>query len=164
MSLPFNAWQVQNHASQLGIDDPMSNDPGLFHLSRTERLMAFGACFVLGLVLSIIGTILIFSGHMAAFAVCYSLGNVISLFGMGFLVGFKKQFKMATAPVRLTAFIVYIVLLILTFVMAFALDIAVLCLIFAIGQYCALAWYSASYIPYGRKLIKSTCGACAKAI
>ncbi|KAJ2202856.1 hypothetical protein EV180_007573, partial [Coemansia sp. RSA 518] len=63
---------------------------------------------------------------MAAFAVCYSLGNVISLFGMGFLVGFKKQLKMATAPVRLTAFIVYIVLLILTFVMAFALDIAVL--------------------------------------
>ncbi|KAJ2357587.1 hypothetical protein IWW50_001010 [Coemansia erecta] len=164
MSLPFNAWQATNHASQLGIDDPMSKDPGLFQLSRTERLMAFGACFVLGMVLSIIGTILIFSGHMAAFAVCYSLGNVISLFGMGFLVGFKKQFKMATAPVRLTAFIIYVVLLILTFVMAFALDIAVLCLIFAIAQYCALAWYSASYIPYGRKMIKSLCGACAGAI
>ncbi|KAJ2076846.1 hypothetical protein H4R24_005474 [Coemansia sp. RSA 988] len=161
MSLPFNVQQAQ---SRLGVDDPMSNDPGLFHLSRMERLMAFGACFGIGLVLSIIGTILIFSGHMAAFAVCYSLGNVISLFGMGFLVGFKKQLKMATAPVRLTAFIVYIVLLVLTFVVAFAFDIAVLCLIFAICQYCALAWYSASYIPYGRKLIKSTCGACAKAI
>ncbi|KAJ2322217.1 hypothetical protein IWW51_004253 [Coemansia sp. RSA 2702] len=128
MSLPFNAWRAQGQASQLGIDDPMSNDPGLFHLSRTERLMAFGACFVLGMVLSIIGTILIFSGHMAAFAVCYSIGNVVSLFGMGFLVGFKKQLKMATAP------------------------------------YCALAWYSASYIPYGRKMIKGACGACAKAI
>ncbi|KAJ2611084.1 hypothetical protein H4S08_003325 [Coemansia sp. RSA 1365] len=161
MSLPFNVQQMQG---RLGGDDPMSNDPGLFHLSRMERLMAFGACFGIGLVLSIIGTVLIFSGHMAAFAVCYSLGNVISLFGMGFLVGFKKQFKMATAPVRLTAFVVYIVLLVMTFVVAFAFDIAVLCLIFAICQYCALAWYSASYIPYGRKMIKSTCGAFAKAI
>ncbi|KAJ2452603.1 hypothetical protein EV183_002826 [Coemansia sp. RSA 2336] len=164
MSLPFNAWRAQGPAAQLGIEDPMGNDPGLFNLSRTERLMAFGACFVLGMVLSIIGTILIFSGHMAAFAVCYSVGNLVSLFGMGFLVGFKKQFKMATAPVRLTAFLVYIVLLVLTFVIAFATDVAVLCLIFALCQYCALAWYSASYIPYGRKMIKGACGTFARSI
>ncbi|KAJ1842766.1 hypothetical protein LPJ57_009928, partial [Coemansia sp. RSA 486] len=71
MSLPFN---VQN-SSKFGFGDPMSEDPGLFNLSRTERYMAFGGCFVVGLALSIIGSVLIFSGHMAAFAVCYSLGN-----------------------------------------------------------------------------------------
>ncbi|KAI8325233.1 SFT2-like protein [Martensiomyces pterosporus] len=142
----------------------MSSDPGLFHLSRTERYMAFGACFVIGLVLSILGTVLIFSGHMTGFAVCYSMGNVISLFGMGFLIGFKRQLKMATAPVRLTAFLVYIILLVLTFVFAFAVRIAILCLILAICQFCALAWYSASYIPFGRKMIKGMCSTCAKAI
>ncbi|ORX71973.1 hypothetical protein DL89DRAFT_221086 [Linderina pennispora] len=101
---------------------------------------------------------------MAGFAVCYSLGNVISLFGMGFLIGFKRQLKMATQPVRLTAFIVYIVLLVLTFVVAFAWGIPVLCLVMAICQFCALAWYSASYVPFGRKMIKGACSSCAKAI
>ncbi|KAJ2158914.1 hypothetical protein GGF46_003419 [Coemansia sp. RSA 552] len=167
MSLPLNAWRAQNElglGNHVSLDGPMKDDPGLFNLSWTERLTAFGACFVIGLVLSIIGTILIFSGHMAGFAVCYSLGNVISLFGMGFLVGFKKQIKMATAPVRLTAFLIYVALLVMTFVVAFAFDIAALCLVFAILQYCALAWYSASYIPYGRKIIKNTCGALGRAI
>ncbi|KAJ2779894.1 hypothetical protein H4R18_003750 [Coemansia javaensis] len=161
MSLPFNVQQAQ---SRFGLDDPMGDDPGLFHLSRTERLMAFCGCFFVGLALSILGTALVFSGRLTAFAICYSMGNVVSLLGMCFLVGFKKHLKMATAPVRLTAFIVYIVLLVMTFVAAFAIDVAVLCIIFAILQYCALAWYSASYIPYGRKLIKTTCGAFAKSI
>ncbi|KAJ1819347.1 hypothetical protein LPJ56_001596 [Coemansia sp. RSA 2599] len=161
MSLPFNA---QNPASKFGFGDPMSEDPGLFNLSRTERYMAFGGCFVVGLVLSIIGSVLIFSGHMAAFAVCYSLGNVISLLGMGFLIGFKRQIKMATQPVRLTAFLIYIGLLIATFVVAFTAEIGVLCLILAICQFCALAWYSASYVPFGRKVISSVCGACARSI
>ncbi|KAJ1730957.1 hypothetical protein LPJ61_002765 [Coemansia biformis] len=161
MSLPFN---VQRAQDRMGIEDPMADDPGLFHLSRTERLMAFGACFVIGLALSIIGSALVFTGHLAVFAVCYSLGNVVSLLGMCFLVGFKKHLKMAMAPVRLTAFIVYIAFLALTFVSAFAFDIAALCIVFAICQYCALAWYSASYIPYGRKIIKSTCGTFAKSI
>ncbi|KAJ2773517.1 hypothetical protein IWQ56_000962 [Coemansia nantahalensis] len=161
MSLPFN---VQHMQGRYGVDDPMADDPGLFHLSRTERLWAFGGCFVVGLALSIIGSALVFTGSVAAFAVCYSLGNTISLLGTCFLVGFKKHFKMALAPVRLTAFLVYIVFLALTFVSAFAFDIAALCIVFAILQYCALFWYSASYIPYGRKIIKSTCGTFAKAI
>ncbi|KAJ2746624.1 hypothetical protein GGI20_001204 [Coemansia sp. BCRC 34301] len=161
MSLPFN---VQQAGSRFGADDPMSNDPGLFSLSRTERYTAFGACFVGGLVLSILGSVFIFTGHMVAFALCYSLGNVLSLFGMCFLVGFKRQLKMATAPVRLTAFLVYITLLVLTFVMAFTLEIGALCLVLAICQFCALAWYSASYIPFGRAVIKKTCGSFAAAI
>ncbi|KAJ1886988.1 hypothetical protein LPJ66_009351 [Kickxella alabastrina] len=161
MSLPFN---IKSAGSRFGVDDPMSDDTGMFNLSRTERYVAFGACFVIGLVLSIVGTILIFSGSMAAFAVCYSLGNLVSLFGMGFLVGFKRQLKMATAPVRLTAFLIYIALLVVTFITAFTLKIGVLCLILAICQFCALAWYSASYVPFGRKMIKGLCGTCARAI
>ncbi|KAJ1964262.1 hypothetical protein GGI12_001531 [Dipsacomyces acuminosporus] len=161
MSLPFH---VQQAGSRLGIEDPMNDDPGLFHLSRSERYMAFGACFVIGFVLSILGTVLIFTGRMTAFAVCYSMGNLVSLFGMGFLIGFKRQLKMATAPVRLTAFLIYLALLIMTFVFAFAVGIAILCLILAICQFCALAWYAASYVPFGRKMIKNMCGACAKAI
>ncbi|KAJ2001927.1 hypothetical protein H4R26_003871, partial [Coemansia thaxteri] len=152
MSLPFNAMQA---GSRFGVsDDPMNSDPGLFNLTRMERYTAFGACFVGGLVLSILGSVFIFTSHMAAFAVCYSLGNLLSLFGMGFLIGFKRQFKMATAPVRLTAFLIYIALLILTFVMAFTLANGVLCLILALCQFCALAWYAASYVPFGRKMIK----------
>ncbi|KAJ2719649.1 hypothetical protein GGI07_005083 [Coemansia sp. Benny D115] len=161
MSLPFN---IQRAGSRFGMDDPMSDDPGLFSLSRTERYMAFGACFVLGLVLSIIGSVLIFSGRMAGFAVCYSVGNVISLVGMGFLIGFKRQLKMATEPVRLTAFLIYIALLVVTLATAFTIESGVLCLILAICQFCALAWYSASYVPFGRKMIKGLCGSCARAI
>ncbi|KAI9504696.1 hypothetical protein GGI25_000653 [Coemansia spiralis] len=162
MSLPFNV--QRSMGGRFNMDDPMHNDPGMFNLSWNQRLMAFGFCFVIGLVLSIMGTVLIFLGNSVGFAVCYSIGNVVSLFGMGFLVGFKRQLKMATAPVRLVAFLLYIGLLVATFVVAFATGIGVLCLVFAIAQYCALAWYSASYIPFGRKMIKSTCGACASAI
>ncbi|KAJ2813451.1 hypothetical protein FBU31_007442 [Coemansia sp. 'formosensis'] len=161
MSLPFN---VRQAGGRFGVEDPMSNDPGLFSLSRSERYMAFGACFVGGLVLSVLGSVFIFLNKMVAFALCYSLGNVLSLFGMGFLVGFKRQMKMATAPVRLTAFLVYITLLVLTFVLAFTLGNGALCLVLAICQFCALAWYSASYIPFGRSIIKKTCGSFAAAI
>lgn len=161
MSFPFN---VQRAGTSLGIDDPMNNDPGLFNLTRTERYLAFGVCFVGGLALSILGSVFIFSGNLTAFAICYSLGNVLSLFGMGFLIGFKRQIKMATAPVRLTAFLLYVGLLAATFIVAFTINSGVLCLIFAILQFCALAWYAASYVPFGRKVIKSLCGACSSAI
>ncbi|KAJ2665643.1 hypothetical protein IWW48_000094 [Coemansia sp. RSA 1200] len=162
MSLPFNVQQTMG--GRFSMSDPMNTDSGMFNLTWNQRLTGFGCCFVLGLAMSVIGTSMIFIGQVAAFAVVYSMGNVISLFGMGFLVGFKRQLKMATAPVRLVAFLLYIGLLIATFVVAFTAEIGVVCLVFAIAQYCALAWYSASYIPYGRKMIKSACGTCARAI
>jgi len=36
----------------------------------------------------------------------------------------------------------------------------VLCILLIVVQFCALVWYTASYVPFGRALIVSTCKAC----
>ncbi|PVU99976.1 hypothetical protein BB559_000232 [Furculomyces boomerangus] len=155
MSLPFH---MRSGVDTTMISDPFGQDPGLFGLTRTERLYAFGACIIAGFILMIVGVAMLFSSNTSGFAIMYSIGNLLSLFSLGFLVGFKKQIKMAFAPVRLIAGLVYLVFLILTLIIAFTNGSGLICLIFVLIQFCALVWYSASYIPFGRKVIKSMCG------
>ncbi|KAG0261314.1 hypothetical protein DFQ27_003062 [Actinomortierella ambigua] len=94
------------------------------------------------------------------FATFFTLGNVISLLSTAFLIGPMRQVKTMFAPVRMIASIVYIVVMILTLIVAFTLESFILCLILCIVQFLALFWYSASYIPYGRAAIKKIVGGC----
>ncbi|KAI8868934.1 SFT2-like protein, partial [Ramicandelaber brevisporus] len=97
-------------------------------------------------------------GNIAGFAVLYTLGNVVSLLSTMFLVGPVRQFKMAFAPVRLVATIIYLASMIVTLIVAIKTSKVVLCVIFIIIQICAMVWYAASYIPYGRALIRKVVG------
>ncbi|RGB27340.1 Got1/Sft2-like family-domain-containing protein [Rhizophagus diaphanus] len=108
--------------SDQGTMDETSPFDNFFKLTRTQRLYGFGICFVLGFVISILATILLFTGPLSGFAVLYTIGNIISLLSTGFLVGFKKQIKTMFAPVRWFASVVFLGALVLTFVVAFVVS------------------------------------------
>ncbi|KAM0787128.1 hypothetical protein ACM66B_006380 [Microbotryomycetes sp. NB124-2] len=123
-------------------------------LSRQQRLMCFGACIVGGFALSLLGSILFIFGQIATFALLYTIGVIVSLVGTGFLIGFKRQWKLMWDPVRATAAAIFILCIVLVFVFAFAIQIDVLVIVFAVATYVAYAWYSLSFIPYARALAK----------
>ncbi|KAI8991658.1 Got1/Sft2-like family-domain-containing protein [Mycotypha africana] len=104
------------------------------------------------------------SWKFSPFAILYSCGNIISLFSLTFIIGITKQFKTMFAPVRFWATVVYIILLILTLALSIWLHNFPLSLVLVIVQFGALIWYSASYIPYGRELIRRFFGSCITSI
>ncbi len=141
-------------------ENEMDSMCGGFQLTRMQRMYAFGFCFGIGFVFSILGTILLFSGQLGAFGVLYTLGNILSLISTGFLIGFVKQFKKMFDETRRIASGVFFVTIILTLVSAFMLKVGILTLIFCVIQYLALIWYSLSYIPFARDFVKSTFTKC----
>ncbi|GAB5586593.1 hypothetical protein Unana1_01493 [Umbelopsis nana] len=133
-------------------------------LSRMQRLYAFGGCFVAGMILSILSTLFLLTMNTSAFAIIYSIGNIISLFSLTFVVGIPKQIKTMFAPVRFWATVVYIALLAITLALSILLHSFILSIILVIVQFCALVWYAASYIPYGREIIRRFFGTCVTSI
>ncbi|KIJ60641.1 hypothetical protein HYDPIDRAFT_116939 [Hydnomerulius pinastri MD-312] len=127
-------------------------------LTRTQRLYGFIGCLVIGFVLSILGSILLFLGQLGSFAVLYTIGILVSLAGTGFLIGFFTQIKLMFKPVRLVATIVFLGSIGLVFVGAFVLGNEVLCIVFVIIEYLAYTWYSLSYIPYARSAVLKLVG------
>ena len=79
----------------------------------------------------------------------------MSLLATGFLTGFITQFKRMFDKSRLMATIIFLGLLVATLVSAFTLKIGFLTLLLCVGQYFALLWYSISYIPFARDMVKS---------
>ncbi|KAK0210360.1 Got1/Sft2-like family-domain-containing protein [Desarmillaria ectypa] len=127
-------------------------------LSRTTRLYGFIGCLVVGFVLSLLGSILLFIGQLGIFAVLYVMGTIVSLVGTGFLIGFFKQLKLMFKPVRVVATFVFLGSIVLVFIAAFVLNNDILCLIFVIIEYLAYTWYTLSYIPYARAAVTKAVG------
>jgi|APGre2960657444_1045066.scaffolds.fasta_scaffold00889_1 hypothetical protein len=75
-----------------------------------------------------------------------------------FLCGPKKQFQNMTDKTRLLTTIVYVVFMIMTLVSALKWKslVATICCCFV--QYCALFWYSLSYIPFARAFFTRMAG------
>ncbi|KAK4056067.1 hypothetical protein OIO90_002798 [Microbotryomycetes sp. JL221] len=122
-------------------------------LSRQQRLMCFGACIVGGFAISLLGSILFVLGQVTTFALLYTIGVLVSLVGTGFLIGFKRQWKLMWDPVRATAAAIFLLCIVLVVSKATSRAI-VLVIVFAVATYIAYAWYSLSYIPYARALAK----------
>lgn len=130
-------------------------------LSWSTRIKLFAVCFLLGVTLSILGSCLLFLHNgLVIFGVLYTLGNILSLASTCFLMGPCNQIQKMFAPTRLIATIFVLVLFVLTLVFAFAVKIVALVIICCIGQFVALTWYSLSYIPYARDLVKKCFGSC----
>nr|KAJ3414993.1 hypothetical protein HK105_001625 [Polyrhizophydium stewartii] len=133
---------------------------GDFNLTRTQRFMGFGICFGIGFLISFLSTFALFTGNIGLFAFFYTLGNIISLIGTGFLTGFLSQLKKMFDQTRMVATIIFLGSIVLTFIFAFVVGIPLLTLISCIVQYLALMWYSISYIPFARDLVKSFFTSC----
>jgi len=127
-------------------------------LSKKARLYGFIGCLVVGFVLSLLASIILFLGQLGIFAVLYVLGTIVSLVGTGFLIGFFKQLKLMFKPVRIVATIVFLASIGLIFVGAFVLKNDLLCLIFVFIEYLAYTWYTLSYIPYARAAVTKAVG------
>jgi len=113
---------------------------------------------ILGFVLSLLGSIMLFVGSLTSFAILYAMGTVITLIGTGFLIGFAKQVKLMFKPVRIVATIVFIAMIGMIFITAFVIKSDILCIIFVILEYLAYTWYTLSYIPYARSAILKMIG------
>lgn len=125
-------------------------------LSRTQRLLGFLVCFGMGMLLSFLAPMYIL--RPVKLATTLALSNLLSIGSMFFLMGASKQLASMFDSKRRIASTVYLVSLVLTLAAAFVIKSRLLCLLCIIIQYCALAWYSLSYIPYGQAFIARTLG------
>lgn len=130
-------------------------------LSWSTRIKGFIACFIIGILLSFLGSFaLFFKRGLTVFAVFYTLGNIISLLSTCFLMGPMNQMKKMFHSTRAIATCLVIGSIVMTFLAALVLKNAGLALLFIIIQSLAMTWYSLSYIPYARDAVKKTCSAC----
>ncbi|GAB1285639.1 Vesicle transport protein SFT2B [Apodemus speciosus] len=74
-------------------------------LSWSTRIKGFIACFALGILCSVLGTLLLWVPRkgLGLFAVFYTLGNITSIGSTIFLMGPVKQLKRMFEPTRLIA-------------------------------------------------------------
>lgn len=130
-------------------------------------MRGFVACFATGWIIaacSLFTLPALATGNPAPFAVMYTIGNIIALAATFFLWGPKAQLKAMFKPIRAGATVIYLVTLILTLVLAFTTKSGILVMLSLAVQFCAMVWYAASYIPYGRTLIKKTIGGVIKSV
>ena len=95
-----------------------------------------------------------------SFALLYSTGNVVSLAATGFLIGPKRQLRSAFAKKRVLATVLFLGAIAATLAVALTLHSTILCIVFIIIQFCALVWYTASYIPFAQAAISSAVKSC----
>ena len=130
-------------------------------LSYGTRIKGFIACFIIGVILSVLSTILYaLTWNLVIFSVFYTLGNITALSSTLFLMGPVNQIKKMFAPTRWIATSLMLLFLVLTLVSAFILGKKGLTIIFCILQFLAMTWYSISYIPYARDAVKKAVDGC----
>lgn len=129
-----------------------------FSLSYEQRLYGFGIFCALGIILSLTGTIMIFTMNITGFAVTYTLGSVSMILATLFLFGPVKQIKeMFSSLHKGISVLVYFLLIILTLVAALAWNNGPLCIVFLILQFVAYLWYTITSIPGGQTMCKYCC-------
>jgi len=135
-------------------------------LTLQQRAIGFCVCVALGLVITFMSTIFIFSilTHPGRFALLYTVGNIIMLMSTGFLIGPCRQIRSMFACTRISASLIFLGAMAFTLFAAFKLHIGLLCILGVIIQFLALIWYTASYIPGARFMIGKCCKGCATSL
>ncbi|KRX44724.1 Vesicle transport protein SFT2A [Trichinella murrelli] len=88
-------------------------------LSWSTRIKCFLFCFLLGIFLSVMGSVSIFFRNFVMFSILFSIGSVMSMASTCFLMGPVKQLKKMVDPTRLISTVVVILMIILTLFSAF---------------------------------------------
>ncbi len=142
-------------------------------LTYRQRLTGFGVCFGVGWIVSFLSAVFLprinTSRGAAMFALLYTLGNLISICSSCFLWGPCSQLKAMVECHRIFATCIYFVAMGLTLFCAFyqgpgyttgaRIGAVIGCMLF---QFCAMVWYTLSFIPFARtimkKMVTSCCG------
>ncbi|XP_077145261.1 vesicle transport protein SFT2A [Ranitomeya variabilis] len=131
-------------------------------LNFGTRVKWFAICFVSGIVFSILGSALLWvpNAGIKLFAIFYTLGNIAALASTCFLMGPLKQLKKMFEPTRLIATIIMLLCLVCTLCAVFWWKKKGLALLFCILQFLAMTWYSLSFIPFARDVVKKCFASC----
>lgn len=133
-------------------------------MSWTTRIQGFVLFTVLGMFSSLMGWIALSAGYLWKYSVLSTLGQMMSICSTILLMGPQKQLANMFDEKRRDATMVYLSSMVLTTVVAVVTHSALLCVMCGIVQYAALAWYSLSYIPYGREMAMSCFGSCKRVV
>jgi hypothetical protein len=90
----------------------------------------------------------------------YTIGNLLSLLSTGFLIGPVRQLKNMFHRKRAVATLIYLGALIGTLAVAFTTHSVIATLLMILVQFCAMAWYTLSYIPYARDVVRKAVVGC----
>eukprot|EP00512_Aurantiochytrium_limacinum_P003058 CAMPEP_0171497326 /NCGR_PEP_ID=MMETSP0958-20121227/7213_1 /TAXON_ID=87120 /ORGANISM="Aurantiochytrium limacinum, Strain ATCCMYA-1381" /LENGTH=171 /DNA_ID=CAMNT_0012031563 /DNA_START=376 /DNA_END=891 /DNA_ORIENTATION=+ len=128
-------------------------------MSFQTRMYGCLLCFITGTVLSILSTLMIWTGNYIGFAIIYTIGNVLAIFGSMFMVGPKRQCRLMWKESRAAATFIYLLAMACTLVIAFLVhNPTIPCLILILIQMAAATWYTLSFIPFARQTIRSALG------
>uniref|UniRef100_A0A158Q811 Vesicle transport protein n=1 Tax=Elaeophora elaphi TaxID=1147741 RepID=A0A158Q811_9BILA len=119
-------------------------------LSWDLRIQCFLGCLCLSVICSLGGSALLFNWRLTGFTVMVSLGSILSLFGTCFLMGPLKQLQKMFERGRFLASLMYLLSIVFTLIAGLVFSSPPLALVFLVGQYIAMAWYSITYIPFAR--------------
>ncbi|XP_048426989.1 vesicle transport protein SFT2B isoform X1 [Pyrus x bretschneideri] len=130
---------------------------GLFNLSATQRMYAFAACFLAGMLCMFLSMIVF--AKPIKFAVLFTFGNLlavgrwVNMNRTAFLFGPARQMRMMFDTVRVFATAIYLGCVVLALICALLIRSKILTIIAIICEICALIWYSLSYIPFARRMV-----------
>lgn len=129
-----------------------------FLLRYDQRLCGFGIFCAFGIILTLIGTVMMFTLSTTGFAVAYTSGNVSMILATLFLSGPVKQIKdMCNDQNRILAVIIYFLMIFITLITAFITDIGFLCVFLMIIQIYPYLWYTITSIPKRQTVGKCCC-------
>lgn len=131
-------------------------------MTYQQRIIAFISCYCIGIVFMLcslfaVGQIIT---HPSKFAVLYTLGNVLALFSSCFMWGPAAQVRDMFKPIRVWATVLYLCCIVGTVLLCIYHPSAPLILLMIIIQCFAGLWYTLSYIPYARTLVKKCFSSC----
>ena len=131
-------------------------------LSYKQRIYGFLGCSVVGFVMSWVVTfVFVFSGFdVKAFAILFCLCQVLNIASSCVLSTPSGHLKAMKKKHRIIPSVLYILMIILTLVLALATNIKGLVLLCVILCTICYYWYTISFIPYGTKILKKVCGSC----
>ena len=133
-------------------------------MTYQQRLGGCMICMIIGFMISfgsLFRIVQLLTGNPTPFAIMYTTGNVVSICSTCFLYGPYSQAKKMFATTRIVTTSLYFFFMGLTLFLAFysgsipgrifLLVLAILC------QFMALIWYTLSFIPFARDLVKNCC-------
>lgn len=130
----------------------------------STRIQGFALFTLLGFIANFLAWLTLTTGHLKRYGALFTLGNLCSIFATMILMGPLKQVRTMCDETRRVATGVYFFTMVLTLVSAFYLQSPLLTALCTIAQYAALIWYSLSYIPYGRHMIKTCLLGCSRMV
>jgi hypothetical protein len=143
---------------QISDAEDRCNFGSYYSLTYKQRIYGFGIFFVLGLLFSVLGSIMIFIVNLTGFATTYSMGNICMIVATFFLFGPMRQFKnMFSSWQRFASVAIFVLMIVLTLVAALELNNGMLCIIFLVLQVIAYLWYTITSIPGGQTVCKYCC-------